>query len=534
MLIRDELKKILMNRLSEMEIEFDSSLLVIEQPPKVDMGDYASTLPLVLARILKQKPGDIAKKIVENLSISFVDHMETTQNGYINFFLSKSFLQQCLQDTILNARAFISSNLGKGKKVLIEFVSANPTGPITVANARSGPIGDTVATLFEINGYQVDREFYVNDMGAKVTKLASSVSYRYNLLKGIPSEQPDEYYPGDYVLDIAKEVTDESKNKIHSFALEKMLERAASDLGSLNIHFDHWFRESLLHHGLLQETIHLLKNKNCIYESEGATWFRTTQWGDDKDRVLIRSDGSPTYLAGDIAYHRNKLERGYDLLVDVWGADQSHLKALQWALQVLGYDPNRLIIIVFQLVHLFKGGIELKMSKSTGEFISLRELLSEVGPDVTRFIFLTRSNEQHLNFDMDIAKSRDPKNPVFYAQYAYTRCKGIIREALNQKIDLNKEVDVSLMADPSEMKVLRKIAAFPDLFQKAFQNYSPHLITYSILELVNDFHSFYENCRVLDLGKPELTKARLRLIQGIIQLLKTSFELLGIDAPERM
>jgi arginyl-tRNA synthetase len=534
MLIRDELKRILLLCLNELTIEIDPDEVVIEQPPKMEMGDYASTLPLALARKLKQKPLLIAEQIKAKLSIPFVDHIEITPNGYINFFLTKTFLEQCLQETLASSRQYISTNLGKDKKVLVEFVSANPTGPITVANARSGPIGDTIATLFQINGYQVEREFYVNDMGAKVAKLAASVSYQYQLLKGLNVETPAEYYPGDYILDIAREVTSETENSIASFALEKMLARANTDLGCLHIHFDTWFRESKLHQGILTDTLDLLRKKGCLYEADGATWLKSTEGGDDKDRVLLRSDGSPTYLAGDIAYHRAKFERGYDLLVDIWGADQSHIKPLRWALSILGFDPQKLIIVVFQLVHLFKGGVELKMSKSTGDFISLRELLAEIGPDVTRFIFLTRSNEQHLNFDMDIARSKDPKNPVFYAQYAYTRCKGILREAETQKITTTGDVDLDLLKEHSELKVLRKIALFPDLIQKAYQNYSPHLITYSILELVNDFHAFYENCRVLDPQKPELTKARLCLINGILQLLKTSFELLGIDAPERM
>jgi arginyl-tRNA synthetase len=536
MLIRDELKKILIACLENLKIDIDPQEVVIEQPPKMEMGDYASTLPLTLARKLKQKPVVIAEQIKANISssIPFVDRIEITPSGYINFFLSRTFLENCLEETLCSARNYISSPTGKGKKVLVEFVSANPTGPITVANARSGPIGDTIATLFEINGYEVEREFYVNDMGAKVAKLSTSVSYQYQKLQGLAVETPEEYYPGDYILEIAQELTPESENAVSSFALEKMLDRAKADLGNLHIHFDSWFRESNLHQGILKDTINQLRNKNCIYEADGATWLRSTEWGDDKDRVLLRSDGSPTYLAGDIAYHRTKFERGYDVLVDIWGADQSHIKPLRWALGILGFDPQKLIIVVFQLVHLFKGGVELKMSKSTGDFISLRELLTEIGPDVTRFIFLTRSNDQHLNFDMDVARSKDPKNPVFYAQYAYTRCKGILREAASQKIMVEENGHLNLLKEPSELKVLRKIALFPDLLQKAYQNYSPHLITYSILELVNDFHAFYENCRVLDPSNLEITKARLSLINGILQLLQTSFELLGIDAPERM
>jgi arginyl-tRNA synthetase len=534
MQIREYLKKILLETLVDFEFNIEPDDVIIEQPPQIEMGDYACTVPLVLARKLKLKPQHIAEEIVQKLTIPIVDRIETTPSGYINFFLSKHFLTQCLREVICSPLSYISTNIGSDRKVLVEFVSANPTGPITVANARSGPIGDTIATLFQINGYNVDREFYVNDMGAKVAKLATSVTYQYELLQGHSPEIPTEYYPGDYILDIAKEVNPENETSITSFALEKMLERAKSDLGKLNIHFDTWFRESFLHQGQLTETINLLTKKGYVYEAEGATWFKTTDLGDDKDRVLLRSDGSPTYLAGDIAYHKNKFERGYDVLVDIWGADQSHIKPLQWALKILGFDPKKLIIVVFQLVHLFKDGIELKMSKSTGDFISLQELLAEIGPDVARFIFLTRSNEQHLNFDIDIARSKDPKNPVFYAQYAYTRCKGILREAELQNITLDGTVNLGLLKEPSEIKVLRKIALFPDLMKKAFQNYSPHMITYSILDLVNDFHSFYENCRVLESSQPDLSKARLCLIKGIQQLLQVSFKLMGIDAPERM
>lgn len=541
-IIRFEIFKVL----KDLEIEYPIESIIVEQPPQITMGDYACTLALSLAKKLKKSPTIIANEIAPHIQLNIIDKTEVTPSGYINFFFKKPFLIQCLKDSIQNAYLYLSTNIGFGKKVMVEFVSANPTGPITVANARSGPIGDTIANLYELNGYQVDREFYVNDRGAKVAKLTDSVLYQYKKMLNVSAEMPVEFYPGSYISDIAKELVSEKKDTVLSweetvqkkeiadFALNKMLQKASQDLGEMNIKFDTWFRENTLHNGFLKETIDQLRSKGFVYDAEGATWFRSTAYGDDKDRVLLRSDGSPTYLAGDIAYHRNKFERGYDILVDIWGADQSHIKPLRCALEILGFDPEKLKIVVFQLVHLYRGNEELKMSKSSGDFISLRELIEEIGPDVTRFIFLTRNNEQHLNFDMDIAQSKDPKNPVFYAQYAYTRCKGILREAENLKIPYKEKADLSLLTDPSEMIVLRKIALLPDLIFKAFENNAPNLITSSILELVNDFHAFYENCHVLLPDNPELSKARLNLVFGIQSLLLTLFKFVGIHAPERM
>ncbi|MDD4029179.1 MAG: arginine--tRNA ligase [Caldisericia bacterium] len=523
--------------------------IVVEQPPKIQMGDFATTLPLALVKSLRRKPVDIANEIASEFSMDEVASVQPLPNGYINFFFSTPFLQSCFKSVLENPRGFISNPSGMGKKALVEFVSANPTGPLTVANGRSAPIGDAIANLLEIQGYHCDREFFINDMGAKAQKVAKSVFFYYAQQLHHPIPPPEEMYPGDYVPLLASSYIEKEGDALlhmppekaievlQEYCISKMISSIREDLEFFQIYFQSWFKESTLHDGYIQDTFQQLCSQKVVEEKEGAHWFLTTQFGDEKDRVLIRSNGLPTYLLGDIAYHRNKLERGYDLCVDVWGADQSHVNPLKWALEVLGFASDSLKTVTFQLVHLFRDNKEVKMSKSGGNYITLRDLLNEAGPDVSRFVYLSRSNEQHLNFDLDVAKNRDPKSPVFYAQYAFTRCKGIGREAEACQIDIPHrwdDVDISLLTNPSEIQVLRRFAIMPELLDRACSSLAPHLVTQDIHILANDFHSFYENCRVIDTTNIELTKARLLLVKGIEQLLSVLFAIIGIQTPERM
>jgi arginyl-tRNA synthetase len=546
MLYKGYLQNLLDKWLRDQDIPIQIQPGWVDFSKELDFGDFSATLPLHLAKVLRKAPGQIANQIVPDLQTRYFERVEATPNGYLNFFLDPTHLYTVLLEAYKNPVQFLSTKTGTGKKVLIEYVSCNPTGPITVANARGGPIGDTIANLYELFGYQVDREFYVNDMGAKIRKLAESVYYHLLLkIKGT-AELPEEFYPGEYVQDIAEAFLQDNSPtvieenleslmvRLTQFSLEFMLSNIFHDLDALHIHFSQVFRESTLHKGYLEETIQLLTDKGATYQQESALWFRSTTFGDDKDRVLIRKDGSPTYLAGDISYHRHKLERGYDRIIDIWGADQSHQKPLQYALRLLGFDDATLLTVVFQLVHLFQGEQEVKMSKSTGAFISLRELIEEIGPDVTRFLYLTRSHDQHLNFDVETTKSHDPKNPVFYAQYAFTRCKGILREAVDKGLDIDCVPSTFTFSEQAEKDLIRKIAHLPDKLFRAFELLSPHLITLDLIDLGNAFHLFYERCRVVDLSKPNSTKSRLFLIQVLVKIMTALFQLLGIDAPERM
>jgi arginyl-tRNA synthetase len=550
MLLKEEMKRALTKALKEAEISYSEDQLIVEHPPRMEMGDLASTLPLVLARVLKSSPKAIAEKLLPFISSEYLSEISVAPNGYINAFVSSSFLIENLKKLILNPYQALSTDSGQGKKALIEFVSANPTGPLTVANARGGPIGATISNMIKWNGYQVSNEYYVNDKGAKIEKLARSVWYYYQTGKKWIAEVPEEMYPGEYVQLLAKKLIEsrmelsqkaleaEVLEKIKAFCLESMLVQAKEDLSSMNVHFDSWFYEHTLHPTYLNKTLERLKEKDCTYEAEGALWLKTTSFGDDKDRVLVRSTGIPTYLAGDITYHVHKYDRGFDLIVDVWGADQSHQKPLKWALEALGYDTSKWKTVVFQLVHLFRGQEEVKMSKSSGDYITLRDLMEEVGCDVTRFLFLTRSNEQHLNFDMDLAKTRDLKNPVFYAQYAYTRCKGILREAekkgfctTDNCIDL---IDPASFKHETEWMILRKLAILHDQLHRASLDFSPHIIAQSILALSADFHQFYENCRILGIDDPKIAQNRLAIVVALEKVLDTLFNILGISSPERM
>jgi len=548
MQIKEELKNILSKSVKKINYEINSSQIIIDEPPNPSLGDYSSTISLILGRKYSKNPKEIGEELKNILDIPFVSSIDVTQNGYLNFWLKKEYLIKSLKEILKDCRNYISSDIGKDKRVLVEFVSANPTGPVTIANARGGPIGDTIANLFKLNGFTVEKEFYVNDTGSKILKLGRSVLYRYKVLLNSKASPPLDYYPGEYVTDIANKLIEDYKdsllekdeeeiiNEISSYSLSKMLESIKEDLSLINVSFDNWFMEHELHKGYIEETIKMLTEQKYTYESDGALWFRSTAFGDDKDRVLLRSDGSPTYLIGDIAYHRNKFERNFDLLVDIWGADQSHANPLKYALKALGYDINKLKTVTYQLVHLFRGQEEIKMSKSSGEYVTLRELIDEVGPDVVRFIFLTRSNDSHLNFDIDVAKSKDPKNPVFYAQYAYTRCKGILREAENHiKIEsINSEdISFSLLEKEEEIALLREFAKIPDFVFKAFRDYSPNMITSRILSIANKFHNFYEACRVVGVEN-ELERARILLVSGTEKILKELFNIIGIQAPERM
>ncbi len=552
MLLKDEMKKALLKALNEINIDIDveEKDIVVEHPPKMDMGDLACTLPLALARKMKCPPKMIGEKIAQAFHSPLFSEVSVASNGYLNVFIKKQFLVDNLKALIKNPCLHFSSQKGAGKKALIEFVSANPTGPITVANARGGPIGDTISNLIQWNGYEVCNEYYVNDQGSKIEKLAHSAWYYYQLHCGNHPEKPEEIYPGNYVQDLARSIREvhgdtlahlsyaDAQSIFKDFCLEKMLSQAKKDLESMNITFHSWFYEHKLHPDYLMQTLQRLTEKGCTYESEGALWLRTTAYGDDKDRVLVRKNGLPTYLAGDIAYHSHKFDRGFDLIVDVWGADQSHQKPLKWALETLGYDTGKWKIVVFQLVHLFRGREEVKMSKSSGDFITINELMEEVGPDVTRFLFLTRSNEQHLNFDMDLAKTRDLKNPVFYAQYAYTRCKGIMREVEKAGWSLEKNDVDQLQADSFsheiEIMMLRKMATPHDNLYRASMDFTPHVVTQSILNLSADFHQFYEHCRILGIEDQKVAKSRLAIVYALERLFHTLFNILGISSPERM
>lgn len=549
MQIKEELKKILEESMKSTNYEIDSSQIIIDEPPNPSLGDYSTTLPLILGRKYSKNPKEIGEELKNVLDdISFISSIDATQNGYLNFWIKRETLIEVLREILTNCRNYISSDVGKDKRVLVEFVSANPTGPITVANARGGPIGDTIANLFKLNGFTVEKEFYVNDTGSKILKLGRSVLYKYKVLLNCEVSPPLDFYPGEYITEIAEKLIEKYKDsllekdeeeiisEISSYSLSKMLEIIKEDLSLINVSFDNWFMEHELHNGYIEETIKMLTELNFTYVADSAVWFKSTAFGDDKDRVLLRSDGSPTYLAGDIAYHRNKFERGFDLLIDIWGADQSHANPLKYALKALGYDVNKLKTVTYQLVHLFRGKEEIKMSKSSGEYVTLRELIDEVGPDVVRFIFLTRSNDSHLNFDIDVAKSKDPKNPVFYAQYAYTRCRGILREAENhikvESVSL-EDISFSLLEKEEEIALLREFAKMPDFIFKAFKDYSPNIITSKILTIADKFHNFYEACRVVGVEK-ELEKARLSVVSATEKILKELFNIIGIQAPERM
>src|SRR5665648_168715 len=475
-------------------------------------GDLSTNIAMQLARELRAKPLDIANFIVNNLDI---------------------------QGTIVD----------KVKRVQVEFVSVNPTGPLHVGHGKCAAVGDALSSILKAAGYEVEKEYYINDQGRQMDLLGRSVQVRYNNLLGEKKEFPADGYKGEYIFDIAKEVIDkfqdkykgrddkESREFFREFTLKKILSGIKKDLKDFGIEFDVWFSErSLYKQNKLQEVIELLKQKGFLYEKEGALWLKSTEFGDEKDRVVIRENNIPTYFASDIVYHQNKYQRGFDKVIDIWGADHhGYIKRMKAAAQALGYPEGFLDVLIVQFVTLIKNGKEVGMSTRGGEFVTLRDLIREVGKDVARYFFLMRSYDSHTEFDLDVAKSQSMENPVYYIQYAYARICSIIKKAEQEgiKIDKNKEVNLHLLDKEEEVKLIKKLSSLKEVVRKSALTWKPHLLTTYLYDLASSFHKYYTVHRVIT-EDIELTKARLILIDCTRIVLLNALNILGISTPESM
>lgn len=534
------------------EIDFDQIPdFILEVPREKDHGDFATNIAMQLTKQARKNPRLIAQTIVDHLDTqkTFIEKVEIAGPGFINFRLNNSWLYDVLKDINLKKESYGSVDLGQGKRINLEFVSANPTGPMHMGNGRGGALGDSLASILQMAGYQVTKEFYINDAGNQIDKFGQSLEARYLQLHGKDGNIPEGGYEGEDISQHARDFieihgdsylnvdADTRRKVLIDYALEKNINQLKMDLGDYGINFDVWFPEHQLHGPILDQTIKLLKEKGNTYEKDGALWFRASKFGAEKDEVLIRNNGFPTYFAVDIAYHINKLKtRNFDVAINIWGADHhGHVARLKGAMDAVGIDSSRLEVIIMQLVRLFRNGEIARMSKRKGKAITLSDLVEEVGKDAARFFFNIRSSDSHLDFDLDLALKQSNENPVFYVQYAHARICSIIRQMEEEGIsaeDIN-QADPTLLKEDQELDLMHKLAELPGEIEIAARNLEPSRITRYVLELASLLHSFYNACRV-KVDDRELMKARLLLISSTRQVIYNVLKILGISAPEKM
>jgi arginyl-tRNA synthetase len=524
--------------------------VILELPKDKAHGDYATNMAMQLARVAKKAPRKIAEELVEHFdkNKASIEKIEIAGPGFINFYMNNNYLTDLIP-TILNAGdRYGESTVGNGEKVQVEFVSANPTGDLHLGHARGAAVGDSLSNVLAKAGYDVSREYYINDAGNQINKLALSVEARYFQALGEEREMPADGYHGVDIIGIGKKLAEEHGDKyakmsdkerfdaFRQYGLEYELEKLKQDLAAFRVSFDVWFSEtSLYQNEKIEKALEVLKEKGHIYEEDGATWFRSTTFGDDKDRVLIKQDGSFTYLLPDIAYHQDKLQRGFEKLINIWGADHhGYIPRMRAAIQALGYEGETLEVEIIQMVQLYKDGEKMKMSKRTGKAVTMRDLIDEVGLDATRYFFAMRSSDTHMDFDLDLAVSQSNDNPVYYAQYAHARICSILRQAEEQGLAVDVNADFSLVGAEKEVDLLKKLGEFPLAVAEAAQKRVPHRVTNYIFELASAFHSFYNAEKVLDAEQKERTAARLGLVKSVQISLKNALDLIGVSAPEKM
>jgi arginyl-tRNA synthetase len=526
--------------------------IVLERPKEQTHGDWATNIALVLASQTGRPANEIAQVIVDNLEAKpeLVSRVEVAGPGFINFHLSDETLYQVLLEVLKKKGEFGNLDLGQQLKTQIEFVSANPVGPMHVGHGRWAAVGDSLANVMTKAGYQVEREFYINDYGSQMNIFGRSVAVRYAQALGSDEPFPEDGYQGEYIKEIAAEIVSVDGDKYLSMpeaeresvfverAYAQVLDHIKKTLLDMDVRFDVWFSERTLHQdGAINKTVEELRKKKMVYDHDGAVWLKTTLFGDDKDRVLIRESGEPTYFAADIAYHQDKLNRGFKKIINIWGADHhGYVSRMKAAVQALGYPADTLEVIIGQMVNLLRGGEPVRMSKRTGEMVTLEELLNEVGKDAVRYLFLMRGTDTALDFDIELAKEQTQKNPVYYVQYAHARICSILRYAAEQGVKAttsHREDDIERLVHPAELDLLRKFAELPEIIESAALNRTPYLLTKYAEDLATSFHSFYTQCRVI-CEDAKSTKSRLVLVQATQILLQEVLRLLGVTAPERM
>ena len=578
--LQDLLNKCIQELISKGTLNEMPSKIRIDHTKDNSHGDYATNIALMLSKQAKMSPVELAKIIIDQFEQkSFIKKIEIAGPGFINFFMSQETSSSIVSEIIDQAALYGSSEIGHGKKVLLEYVSANPTGPLHVGHGRGAAYGATVSNLLRNAGFIVDNEYYVNDAGRQMDILTVSIYLRYLTICGESLRFPDNGYQGQYIHDIAQVIYEASGQEFHlksdlvfenvskdgseggdkEIHIDQLIKRAKSilgdrfkavfkvgiesilggiknDLAEFGVIFEKWFSEqSLIDSGLSEACISKLKDSKNLYEKDGALWFKTTNYGDEKDRVVVRDNGNHTYFASDIAYHLEKLERGYDKIINVWGADHhGYIPRVKASIEALGHDPNKLEILLVQFANLYRGGSKVQMSTRSGSFVTLEDLRAEVGNDAARFFYILRKSEQHMDFDLDLAKSKTNENPVYYIQYAHARICSVFRQADDKEIELDvSQTNLTLLTEEIEKELLRELSRFKSVLESSAIQYEPHQLAYYLRDLSNHFHSYYNACKFI-VDDKNLTQARLALISATQQILKNGLSILGVGAPESM
>ena len=578
--LQDLLNKCIQELISKGTLNEMPSKIRIDHTKDNSHGDYATNIALMLSKQAKMSPVELAKIIIDQFEQkSFIKKIEIAGPGFINFFMSQETSSSIVNEIIDQAALYGSSEIGHGKKVLLEYVSANPTGPLHVGHGRGAAYGATVSNLLRNVGFIVDNEYYVNDAGRQMDILTVSIYLRYLSICGESLRFPDNGYQGQYINDIAQVIYEASGQEFHlksdlvfenvskdgseggdkEIHIDQLIKRAKSilgdrfkavfkvgiesilggiknDLAEFGVIFEKWFSEqSLIDSGLSEACISKLKDSKNLYEKDGALWFKTTNYGDEKDRVVVRDNGNHTYFASDIAYHLEKLERGYDKIINVWGADHhGYIPRVKASIEALGHDPNKLEILLVQFANLYRGGSKVQMSTRSGSFVTLEDLRAEVGNDAARFFYILRKSEQHMDFDLDLAKSKTNENPVYYIQYAHARICSVFRQADEKEIELDvSQTNLTLLTEEIEKDLLRELSRFKSVLESSAIQYEPHQLAYYLRDLSNHFHSYYNACKFI-VDDKNLTQARLALISATQQILKNGLSILGVGAPESM
>lgn len=579
-----ELEKLILKALDKLlingEIQKSPASIKIEHTKDLKHGDYASNIALVLSKQSESSPKELATKIIANIeNANIIKKIEIAGPGFINFFLSQNSANSIIKDILLAKEKYAHSDIGKGKKVLLEFVSANPTGPLHVGHGRGAAYGATIANLMRVIGFTVENEYYVNDAGRQMDILALSILFRYIAINDKNIELPKNCYQGEYIKDLAKQIykkdsnlwtldskelfqgiskdEDQSDNKekrldeliinakkitkddfqtFFNAGLNSILLGIKKDLEDFGVNYHKWFSElSITKNNLINSIIKKLEKSTNAYKKDGALWLKTSAYGDEKDRVILRDNGVNTYFAADIAYHADKFERGYDKIINIWGADHhGYINRINASINILGNDEKKLTILLVQFAHLYRNKIKLPMSTRSGSFISLKELINEVGKDAARFFYILRKPDQHMDFDIDLAKSKTNENPVFYIQYAHARICSVIKQAKEQNIGINIDADLTLLTAAEEKLIIKKLNKYRSVIELSALQYEPHQLAYYLRDLASVFHKYYNSLTFIVKEDLALTEARIALIAASKQILANGLELLGVSSPEHM
>ena len=522
--------------------------IVLEVPPKKELGDFATNIAMQSARAFRKNPRLIAQELTQRIQGDWLERIEIAGPGFINFYLKSNVIYDGLAALMKKGEAFGQLPAKDMKPVQVEYVSANPTGPLHVGHGRGAAAGSALVNVMRAAGYPVTSEYYINDAGNQINNLARSVNHRYLELLGRAEEKdfPENGYHGADIIDTAQRIINKDGDKyldmsedermgiFKELALKEKLAALKEDLEAFNCRFDVWYSERTLHPDKVQDACKFLQENGNIYEKDGALWLKSTAYGDDKDRVVIRDSGEPTYLAADIAYHRDKFARGFGKVINIWGADHhGYICRVKAAVKALGYNPDDLDVLLLQMVRLLRGGELVKLSKRTGQTVTLAELIEEVGTDAARYFFIMRSMDSQLDFDLDLAKSRSNENPVYYIQYAHARICSIFRQAAENNLQVGEAPELSLLTDDTEIAIINKLQKYEEEIERAAAEYAPQRIARYAYELAGCFHSFYNQCRILGV-EDKLAEARLALVTVTAQAIRHALGILGVSAPERM